>query len=338
VVERFKPKAEKKASPKAGGVYFRPKQLKFINTGCTLLNCALSGRGDGGWPLGRIVNIVGDKSVGKTLLAIEAAANLAKEYTRGHIWYREAEAAFDLDYAGKLGLPIDRVDFGPQSVDTLWDTVEKIYVDLEKCLATAARTGQPGLYIVDSLDALTSDSELELDITDGSFGTAKAKKMSEAFRRGIPRKLRDTNVCLIFISQIRDKINVKFGKKYTRAGGKSLDFYASLVVYLSHISTLTRTIGKIKRATGVLIKAKCDKNKIATPFRDCTFPINFGYGVDDESASLEWLEEIGKLGAAGYSKMPASISDEEALRLRIAVPRIWAEVEKGFEPLKRKYA
>jgi len=96
---------------RSGGDYFPPataRGLRFIPSGCVLLDCVLGG----GWPLGRIVNVVGDKAVGKTLLAIEAAANFVTVYPKGHIWYRQAEADFDEHYARRLGLPVDKIDFG----------------------------------------------------------------------------------------------------------------------------------------------------------------------------------------------------------------------------------
>ena len=106
---------------KQGGDYFPSLTagVEYIPTGCSLLDCVLGG----GWARRRISNIVGDKSVGKSLLAIEACANFAQLEPKGKIFYREAEAAFDEPYAEGLGLPLKRVDFGPEGIDTVWDTV-----------------------------------------------------------------------------------------------------------------------------------------------------------------------------------------------------------------------
>lgn len=340
-MERYKPKA----NGKAGGDYFSPRSLKFIPTGCTLLDCVLGG----GWPLGRIANIVGDRSAGKTLLAIEACANFAEQYPKGKIRYREAEAAFDVDYAKVLGLPVDRVDFGPEGIDTLWNTIEDIFEDLEKCIKADLKAGVPSLYIVDSLDALSSRDELARDRTKGTFGVQKPKVLSEMFRH-LSREFKHAQMCVIFISQIRDKIGVTFGAKYSRAGGKALDFYASQVVYLSHIQTLNKTIKGIKRAYAVHIKAKCTKNKISLPFRDCEFVLKFGYGVDDLAANVNWLEEVNELGQLGIKSkdgMSAYLTQSEKLSLgdyrfrvedvRGVVQKVWQAVDNSFQPKRQKY-
>ena len=156
-----------------GGAYFSApsKSLQFISSGCKLLDCVLGG----GWVLGRIANIVGDRSSGKTLLAIEACANFARQYSKGNIYYREAEAAFDVRYAETLGLPTDRVDFSDS-----FHTVEDMFEDLTKVLESESKAG---LYIVDSLDALSDRSELKRDMDKGSYGAEKAKQMSESTDR-----------------------------------------------------------------------------------------------------------------------------------------------------------
>jgi recombination protein RecA len=172
--------------------------------------------------------------------------------------------------------------------------------------------------------------------------------MSELFRV-FARDFKSNHLCVIIISQIRDKIDkIGYGAKYTRAGGKSLDFYASHVIYLSHIKTLTRTMNNSKRATAVQIKAKCTKNKISLPFRECEFIIRFGYGVDDLAASLEWLKGINKLKPLGITDPTKFIAETESmsekdyrarlLEVRTLVNKTWQEVETGFKPKRRKYA
>lgn len=332
---------------KTGGDYYPAKDIRptlFIPSGCTLLDCILGG----GWPLGRVTNIVGDKAVGKTLLAIEAAANFEKIYPAGHIWYREAEAAFDLVYAQKLGLPVDKVDFGPNGIDSLWDTVEDIIEDLDKCLKVAEKEGTPGLYIIDSLDALSSRVGLDRDIDAGSFKLEKPKLMGEFFTRYI-RRIRASNVAVIIISQVRDKIGVTFGDKHTRSGGKALDFYASQILFLTHLKQVTKTIKGTKRATGVIIKAKSKKNKVTSPHCDCEFPILFRFGIDDIRASIDWLAEKKMLGLldltqAGVKpflddieKADKETRDGIALEVRSAVIEAWDEIDTRFDPPYSKY-
>lgn len=312
---------------------------QFIPSGCTLLDRVLGG----GWPLGRIANIVGDKSTGKTLLAIEACANFARAYPEGKAWYLEAEAAFDEGYARTLGLPVDRLEI-IRDMNTVEDLFECITKEIDK------EENFPGLFIVDSLDALTDRGEADRGISEGSYGAGKAKKMSELFRRLI-RKIEKRKICVIIISQVRDAIGMTFGRKTSRSGGRALDFYASQVLYLAQSKTLKRTVKGVERAVGVEVKAKCDKNKVGPPLRDCTFTIKFGYGVDDVSASVAFLLECGELGRIGVKGGPAAVTHflkdydkaeaEERAEMekiiRAVTTEVWQEIEQRFAPTRRKY-
>lgn len=325
---------------RGGGSYFAAPStdVEFVSSGCGLLDCVLGG----GWPLGRIANIVGDKSTGKTLLAIEAFANFDNAFSGGGLFYNEAESAFDKPYAKALGLPVSAVEFVEGC-----ETVEQLFDDLEaKCKLLRKH---PGLYILDSLDALTDKAEMERGIAEGTYGGTKAKQMSQLFRR-IVRQLRQSRMLVIIISQVRDNIGVTFGAKYSRSGGRALDFYASQVLYLAQVATLRKTISKQNRAVGVTIKAKCTKNKIGLPLRECQFDIRFGYGVDDVAASIAWLGEVGQLERVGMNgaKVPGflkrfeSLSPEEAVQERIrvdaAVRVAWSGIEQDFLPKRSKYA
>lgn len=313
---------------------------EFIHTGCTLLDCVLGG----GWPIGRISNIVGDKSTSKTGLSIEACSNFARQYPNGKIYYRESEAAFDLAYAESMGLPANRVEFAP---DGQFHTVEDFFEDLSKILDELAKSKVPALYILDSLDALSDRDELTRDIDKGSYGAAKAKKLSELFRR-LVQKIENTKVSLIIVSQVRDNIGVSFGPSYTRSGGRALDFYASIIVYLAKLKTIERQVKGVKRPVGIEIRAKCTKNKISLPMRECDFTYEFGFGINSLKASVEWLKDVKRLDDAGISnpdqfiKQLEGMSDEEYWQevnsLEDEVKKIWNEVEKSFMPSRRKYS
>lgn len=302
-----------------GGLYFSsPKEnIDFIRSGCVLLDCVLGG----GYPLGRIVNIVGDRSTGKTLLAMEAIANFFRQYPDGRCFYCEAEAAFDPEYAEALGIPFNKVSFH----DDL-HTVEDLFNHLDDLMTLKQGDGSPCLYIIDSLDALSDEAELERGIGDASYGGAKAKKLSETFRR-LTQGLKAANVCLMVISQVRDNIGVAFGEKHTRSGGKALDFYASQVLWLAHTGILKRTVNKVERPVGIKVRAKAKKNKVGLPFRDCDFELIFGYGIDDLKASRDWLKAVGK---TPDPKLPPD-------QLAKFVLQTWFDIERTFLPTQRKY-
>jgi recombination protein RecA len=323
-----------------GGAYFtsRPKNIDFIPSGSTLFDCILGG----GYPLGRMVNIVGNKSTGKTLLAIEACANFIRDYPDGTMWYREAEAAFDQDYARALGMPVEQIDFDAEIL-----TVEDWYEDLLGIVQNYP-DNKPGLYILDSLDALSDRAELDRDIDEGSYGANKAKKIGELFRR-LVQHLEDKRICVMIISQVRDNIGVKYGKKTTRSGGHAMDFYASQIVDLTQIKTYKKTKKGVERVVGVWIKAKMDKCKVGFPYRDCTFPILFGYGIDDVRSCIEWLLEVKAPSAIDMTieeakktlkGLDAMADDEyEALSDKVTKACItrWYDIEDEFLPTKRKY-
>jgi recombination protein RecA len=325
-----------KAIAKARAATNAPGDVTFFSCGCTLLDCALGG----GWAERRVINIVGDKSAGKTLLAMEAAANFAIRYKNGIIRYKECEAAFDPRYASNLGVPMDRIDFG-KSLETVEDLFEE--------LNAAVKQKTPQLVIVDSLDALTDRAETERDIDEGTYGTNKARKMSEMFRR-LVRKMDQSDLTLIIISQVRSKIGLSFGRQTTRTGGKALDFYASQIVYLSHMETVYRTVGSVKRPIAIEVAAKLDKNKVGLPLREARFRLDFGYGIDDLVTCMMWLKEVGHLNGVGitdkeYTKFVKSIANAETekeyrarlLPIQKAVKLAWNEIESGFLPRRRKY-
>lgn len=331
------PKRIRRARPEEGeGNFFLSPSpnVEFIHSGCTLLDLVICG----GWALGRVVNIVGDRSTGKTLLAIEAAANFERQYPNGRIWYREAESAFDKGYAEAIGMTLNRVSFRQ------FDTVEDIFEDLEKRIEWALSHKAPGLYIVDSLDALSDRKAMTRKIDDQGYHLEKAKLMGELFRK-LVRPLEEARICVMIISQVRDKINAMFGRKTTRSGGKALDFYASQILYLAHMEKVYKTISGHKRVVGDRIKANCDKAKTGMlPFRQCEFTIRFGYGIDNFRANIEWLMQEKRLSDANLNKQLAeellhkdiAIGNWEAVTNSVVV-NVWREIETSFIPKRKKY-
>lgn len=322
--------------------------LSFYSSGAATLDCALGG----GYVLGRVVNLVGDRSAGKTLLAIEACANFHISFGKaGMIRYAESEHAFDKPYAAALGMPVEVVEFVDEKAPLR--TVEDWYADFSDFMARCKAKRRKGLYVLDSLDALSDDAELKRDMDDGTYGANKAKKLGELFRRAIA-DMDGVDCALIVVSQLKDKIGVTFGEKQTRTGGRALDYYATHIIWLADIGKIRQTKSGIERVIGVKVKARIKKNKVGLPFRDCEYPILFGYGVDDLTSCVEWLISAKRanllkdapvsMSQAGYSTRIQNLIDKggEPVRevrraLRELVVREWQEVEKAFLPKSSKY-
>lgn len=258
--------------------------MHYIHTGSTMLNLGLTGRTTGGWPLGRSSNVVGDKSTGKTLLAIEAASMFLGAPPKGidypHVLYLEGEAAFDLDYAAALGLPVDQV-----TLEAL-TTIEQLYTKLENVCKIKARS-HGNLVIVDSLDSIDAQAELTKNLDDGTYDMGKQKQLGRIFRR-LVKPMADSNTHLMIISQIRHNItNMPFSPKWRRSGGKALDFYCSHIVWLHEIKKLKAEA--TSWVYGVNINAKINKNKVAPPFREVLFPLLFTFGIDDVTSLINFL-------------------------------------------------
>lgn len=317
--------------------------LRFVSTGSAVTDEALGG----GVVLGRCINIVGDKSAGKTLLAMEISANFAAQYPDGWIRYGEAEAAFDQEYAAALGIPLDRIIFNEGGKPM--ETVEEVFNDMTACLDKFK--GRPGIYIIDSLDALSDEAELGRDFNEGSYGGTKPKAIGKMFRMLVGR-FEEQDVALVVISQLRDKLNVTFGETKTRSGGRALDFYATHIMWLAETGKIKQTRDGIDRIVGVNVEAYVKKNKVGLAFRKARYPILFGYGIDDLTAGCEWLvdnkrehrlEELG-LSKSGYKVKVANLRNKggaEARELREklrAIIRVeWAKIETTFLPQSRKY-
>jgi len=282
-----------------------------------------------------------------TLLSIEAMANFIKRFPGAAVVYAEAESAFDMYYAESLGLDSSKITLRSKDTDNQITLVEEFFTDLKKFCDDVKDNKDGGLYILDSLDALSDVAEQEREMNEGTYGS-KAKKLSELFRR-ISNVLSKANVTLIIVSQIRDKIGgLSFGKQYTVSGGNALKFYASQRIHLMHLKQLTRTIKGIKRVTGVMIKAQCIKNKAGNPFRDCEFPIIFNYGIDDIKANLNWLEENklfedyeSKLSMLQYTNMLIKANEveyqSEVDKLKAFIIKTWNQIEDSLRPERKKY-
>lgn len=269
------------------------KEPTYLTTGCTLLDLVVGGGLGMGLPAGRVVNIVGDKSAGKTFVCAEMlAANSVKCGKRFRHRYDDCESGCTIDSQSIYGMELFAED------DPASTTVEELDANVGRFLSSM-KNGQIGMYVVDSLDGL-SDNEKEaasdsrrkaLDagkpvMDAGTYGMGAPKFLSQQFFKTKVAKLMETNTLLVVVSQVRENIGAGlYGKKYKRSGGKALDFYAHTVLWLTNVCK----IKKGERVVGVVVEACAEKSKTPRPYRKCRFTILFDYGIDNIGSSLDYL-------------------------------------------------
>lgn len=264
----------------AGAVMTGAKQVpgvEFISSGCIGLDKVLGG----GWAKGRIVELMGPESSGKTTVALHAVVEVQK--TGGTCAYVDVEHALDINYAAALGVDTDKLLISqPDNAESALDIVEGL-----------TKSGAVSLIVVDSVAALVPRAEVEGQMGDHHMGV-QARLMGQAMRKlaGIAH---NTNTTLIFINQIRMKIGVMFGSPETTPGGNALKFYSSQRLDV-------RRSGGVKEGETLVAnttRIKCIKNKVAPPFRECEIEIRYGQGIDTMLDLLTQATEAGLIEKAG---------------------------------------
>ncbi|HVS74124.1 MAG TPA: recombinase RecA [Candidatus Acidoferrales bacterium] len=294
--------------------------VNVIPTGCLSLDAAL---GVGGFPRGRVIEVYGPESGGKTTLTLHVIAEAQK--LGGQAAFIDAEHALDPGYARKLGVDVDNLlvsqpDNGEQALEIA---------------ETLIRSGAVDVVVVDSVAALVPKAELEGEMGEPTMGL-QARLMSQALRK-LTAIVSKSRTCLIFINQIREKIGVMFGNPETTTGGRALKFYASMRVDIRRI----QSIKEGDRVVGSRTRGKVVKNKVAAPFREAEFDILYGEGISREGDLIDlgvdksvveksgtWLSFAGERMGQGrenariFLKENTDIRDklEAALRKKLELP------------------
>ena len=296
------------------------EQVDVIPTGSIGLNLAL---GVGGYPKGRIIEIYGPESSGKTTLAIHAIAEAQK--AGGIAAFIDAEHAFDRFYAAKLGVDVDNLwisqpDNGEQALEIADQLIRSSAIDI---------------IVIDSVAALTPKAEIEGDMGDNKVGL-QARLMSQALRK-LTATINKTNTTCIFINQLREKIGVMFGNPETTTGGNALKFYASVRLDIRRVTSLKDG----DEVVGNQVRVKVVKNKVAPPFRKTEFEITFGEGISKIGEIIDLGVECGVIKKSGswfsYGESKLAQGRDAVKRLLQDNPELAEELEqKIMEEIKKE--
>ncbi len=290
----------------------RIEDVDVIPTGSIGLNAAL---GVGGYPKGRIIEIYGPESSGKTTLAIHAIAEAQKQ--GGTAAFIDAEHAFDRFYAQKLGVDVNNLwisqpDNGEQALEIADQLIRSSAVDI---------------IVIDSVAALTPKAEIEGDMGDNKVGL-QARLMSQALRK-LTSNISKTNTTCIFINQLREKIGVMFGNPETTTGGNALKFYASVRLDIRKVTTLKDGDQMI----GNQVRVKVVKNKVAPPFRKAEFDIMFGEGISKSGEIVDLGVQYGIIKKSGSW---FSYEDQRLAQGRDATKKLMEDNPELAEELEAK--
>lgn len=332
----------------------------YVPTGSTLLNLLLSDKANGGYLVGKINNIVGDSSSGKTILALttlSAAAN-DEAFNDYDLIYDDAEAANEFNFRKLFG-KIAESRIMPPSLNKEEPEYSDSLTAFQYNIRRRLKSGKPFIYVQDSFDALTTKQEMEHadDVekafvsgkeAKGTYGMEKAKQASILLRL-LVGEIKKTNSLVIIISQTRDNIDPMSFQRKTRAGGKALYFYCSYEMWMAVAGKIKVKVKDKNRQIGVLSKIKVTKNKSSGKLGEVDVPIYYSIGVDDISSCIDflveekhWQKKAGYIEAREFGARALHKDLIETIeqknwekKLQRIVEMVWNEIQEGME-LKRK--
>ncbi len=327
-----------------------PKEL--IPSGSTMLNLACSDSRFGAFIPGTVVNIVGDKSTGKTMLSHTMFGEIAsrKQFEDYRFIHRDVERSVVWDVEGLFGVKM----FERLEMDKDIRTIEDFKKDIKECCKEAiTKDGRPFIYILDSYDLLTTDEE-EKKKDEKETGYSQAKKTKElgSIFRSVVEPIKKSNSLLIVISQVRRNMDAgSFGKKFYRTGGSAMDHVISHEIWIYRGAKIKREVNKRKRIIGVTSLPKVEKNRLTGKVRDVEFNIFYDYGVDDISSMMIFLIKEGfwkKKKGKGYIAKGLNINGEKASlieqieeknlerKLRKVTQEAWLSIEESMKLDRKK--
>ena len=271
-----------------------PTDIKdFISTGSTMLDLAISNKPDGGIAVGRITEINGLESSGKSLLGAHTLAETQKK--GGVAVYIDTETAVSTEFLGSIGVDVDNMLY------LHLETVEDIFAAIEEIVTKVRESDKDRLVtiLVDSLAAATTKVELEAEFDKDGWATSKAIILSKAMRK-ITQMIGRQKIALIFTNQLRQKLGVMFGDPWTTSGGKALPFHASTRIRLKNVGQIK---DKKNNNVGMKMRAQVIKNRLGPPMRHADFELYFETGIDDDGSWLKVMKEhnLVKQGGAWYT-------------------------------------
>lgn len=268
----------------------------WVSTGSTILDLAISNRPHGGFPVGRIIEIIGESASGKSLLAAHALASTQKK--GGIAVYIDTESAVSTEFLRAIGINVEKLIYIPhETIEECFETIETIITKVK-----AKNNNKCVTIVLDSIMGASTKIEQESDYDKDGWSTAKAIILSKAMRK-ITNMISRENVCLIMTNQLRTRLGISFGQTWTTAGGKAVGFHSSVRIMLKDLGKLEGTINGVKNVIGKKTQATIIKSRMGPPLRSVTYNIYFQSGIDDSDSWLEALKELGlvKQSGAWYS-------------------------------------